>query len=232
MNAPEPAPASGRGLDPVASLDLQRTSTVDQVVEALRHAILDGRLAPGVALREISLADGLGVSRGTVREALRVLTAESLVTHQAHRGATVAQLDQADAADAYLARLPIECAAAEHVARTGDGLDALRAAVDEMAVAAEAGDVADLVEAHASFHVALVATLGSRRLRRFFSSVQSELRLSLATVERMTGAMAETLADHRELLDQLVGGDPEACRAAVIDHLGHGAADVADLPEL
>jgi DNA-binding GntR family transcriptional regulator len=221
------APSSG-----LIAIGIERSSTVDQVVDALRHAILDGRLAPGEPLKEVSLASGLGVSRGTVREALRVLASDALVRHEAHRGASVARLDWDDAADAYQARIPVEQAAAERVARTGDRLAALRQAVESMAAAAGASDVASFVEAHAMFHATLVGVLGSRRLDRFHASLQAELRLSLATIERMTGSMGETTDDHRRLVDLLAGGDVDAARQAMVDHLRHGAADIAELPGL
>lgn len=216
----------------LATIGIERSSTVDQVVAALRHAILDGRLPPGSPLKEVSLATSLGVSRGTVREALRVLASDALVVHQVHRGATVARLDRADAADAFLARIPIECAAAEQVARTGERLPELHGALAEMAAAAGTSDVARFVDAHSSFHAVLVGVLRSRRLDRFHVTLQAELRLSLATIERITDSMTETTDDHRGLVDVLARGDAEAARQAMADHLRHGAADVAELDDL
>ena len=216
----------------LATIGIERSSTVDQVVAALRHAILDGRLPPGSPLKEVSLATSLGVSRGTVREALRVLASDALVHHQVHRGATVARLDRADAADAFLARILIECAAAEQVARTGEQLTELHGALAEMAEAGDAGDVARFVDAHSEFHAALVGALGSRRLDRFHATLQAELRLSLATIERITDSLAETTQDHRRLLGVLASGEAEAACQAMADHLRHGAADVAELEDL
>lgn len=219
--------------DPLGTVDVARTSTVDQVARGLRDAILDGRLAPGTALRETSLAERLGVGRGTVREALRMLVSDGLVRHHPHRGAAVARLEGADVLDVFAARRVVEVAAAERAVGAApherSGLDD---AVDHMRSRIEAGDVAGFVDAHAAFHRALVATLGSPRLARFFDTLQAELRLSFAVLDRLTGGVDDSVASHRALLSAIESGDPDTARRAILDHLEHGASDVGDLPDL
>lgn len=215
----------------LAAVDLERTSALGQVADALRLAILDGRLPPGTPLRETALADQLGVSRGTVREALRLLAPEGLVDHRAHRGAVVAELDPDDVEDLYRARAVVEVAAAERACGLGpERLAALTVAVEAMRAAARSDHVADYVNAHASFHGALVDMLGSERLSRFARSVQAELRLGFAVLDRMTGSLDDSVAAHESILDVLRGGDAPAARHAVSEHLLHGAEDVAELP--
>ena len=70
-----------------------RSSTVDRVAEELRRALFDGEVEPGTPLREVALAEAMGVSRSTVREALGVLVAEGLATREPNRGVHVAELD-------------------------------------------------------------------------------------------------------------------------------------------
>ena len=67
-------------------LDLEHLSTVDRVADELRRAVFDGELESGTPLREVALADSLGVSRSTVREALAALVGEGLATREPHRG--------------------------------------------------------------------------------------------------------------------------------------------------
>src|SRR6266567_7515964 len=74
------------------TLQLRRESTAEQVASALRELILSARFMPGTHLREGPLADQLGVSRNTVREAMQILVSEGLVTREIHRGAYVARL--------------------------------------------------------------------------------------------------------------------------------------------
>lgn len=215
----------------LAGVGIERTSTVEQVVHALRRAILNGDLPPGTPLRETALADRFEVSRGTVREALRVLEPEGLIEHRAHRGAVVAALDPLDVIDVYRARLVVEVAAAERASEVGpDGLAGLRRAVDVMRGAAAGDEVADYVEAHAEFHRALVGVLESHRLARFAGSLQSELRLGFAVLDRMSGTLADSATAHEQLLDTMAHGGREAARQAVLDHLRHGAEDVVELP--
>lgn len=213
-----------------SAIGITRTSTLEQVVSALRLAILDGRLAPGTPLRETALADQLGVSRGTVREALRLLGPEGLIEHRPHRGAVVADLDPADMIDVYEARIVLESAGAERAADMGaDALDGMREALAAMGRAAAADDVAGYVEAHAEFHHALVELLASDRLSKFSSSLNGELRLGFAVLDRMTGSLGDSVTAHATLLDTLASGDRSVARAAIVDHLQHGVDDVAEL---
>ena len=78
-------PQGGRA-EPFGTLHLEHSSTVDRVADELRRAVFDGELESGTPLREVALAESLGVSRPTVREALGVLVAEGLATREPNRG--------------------------------------------------------------------------------------------------------------------------------------------------
>src|SRR5438132_14067192 len=71
---------------------IDRVSVADQVATVLRPRILDGELRPGTSLPEVPLASSLGVSRNTMREAMRILSLEGLLKRNLHRGVTVSQL--------------------------------------------------------------------------------------------------------------------------------------------
>src|ERR671933_2087294 len=90
---------------------IDRASTTEQVLQELREAIIDGRIAQGEALREVSLARAFGTGRSAVREAIRQLVQEGLVEYQLHRGAFVRIMSLADRLDVYLPREAIETAA-------------------------------------------------------------------------------------------------------------------------
>src|SRR5262249_43322057 len=91
-----------------AGLAIQKTSTADQVAGLLRERILRGELRPGTPLREVLLAGSIGVSRNTLREALRILIQEGLVLHTVHRGITVMELSREAVADIYRVRRILE----------------------------------------------------------------------------------------------------------------------------
>jgi len=97
-----------------------RRRLVDVVSDALRDAIADGMLAPGVRLREVALAERFGVSPTPVREALRRLEREGLVEVDPHRGASVATFDAAEIADLYEVHEVLECRAVRRAAMAGD----------------------------------------------------------------------------------------------------------------
>jgi DNA-binding GntR family transcriptional regulator len=84
--------------------NIQRQSTTEQAADAVRQAVLSGRLLPGTPLREAALAAGIGVSRSTLREAARTLESEGLVIYQMNRGILVADITGPDVADIYAAR--------------------------------------------------------------------------------------------------------------------------------
>ena len=72
--------------DTLSGLSIRRVSTADQVASLMRQRILRGEFKPGTSLREVVIAAAIGVSRNTLREALRILVQEGLVRHSVHRG--------------------------------------------------------------------------------------------------------------------------------------------------
>lgn len=204
------------------SFTIRRASTAEQVADELRATILDGRLRPGDRIVESSLAARVGVSRNTLREALRALVREGLVTHQPHRGAVVTQLSEEDVAEIYRVRRILETtalAAAEGAAP--ETLAGLEEAATELEDAVERGDWARATEQDLLFHRRLVALLGSLRLETFAGGLLSELRLGLAAVDRYDGraAMAE---EHRRLLALARRGRSESARRLLLEDLARG----------
>ena len=102
--------------NPLAGLDVQLESTAEQVAGALREAIIDGNLAQGTYLREVSLAKRFNVSRNTIREATQILVGERLVTRRMHRGAFVSRLVTDDVHDLYRVRRIVELPAIDGAA--------------------------------------------------------------------------------------------------------------------
>ena len=203
------------------SLELEQTSTVDRAAEALRRALFAGDLEPGTPLREVALAESLGIARSTVREALGLLTTEGLVTRIPYRGVVVAALDPADVHDVITARLALEEAGVRAwPTASSEARAAVHNALDAYAAAARSGaDPRPLAEAHLAFHRALVGLTGSSRLVATAAALHGELRLALAGVERRRGNSHQQVAAHRELLEVVAGNDTAAAVAAIRTHL-------------
>jgi DNA-binding GntR family transcriptional regulator len=212
---------------------IERRSTAEQAAEALRQAILSGRLLPGMPLREAAVAAELGISRGTLREAARTLESEGLVRHQMNRGIVVTEIAAEDVADIYAARAALELAAVD--ALTGHRDPAVYADLADLVERIEhgfdRGDTAAVLDGDRRFHATLVAATGSPRLRRFYRQLQQEQRLALALSERSRRELGRTADDHRQLLDAL-HGSPAQARAQLTAHLHAGAAELQRLLDL
>jgi DNA-binding GntR family transcriptional regulator len=212
---------------------IQRKSTTEQAAEAVRQAILSGRLPPGTPLREAAVAAELSVSRSTVREAARTLESEGLVRYQMNRGIVVADVTGPDVVDIYASRAAVELVAADALTRHRDPMiyQKLADLVDQIERAFEHGDPDAALEGDRLFHTTLVAATGSPRLRRFHRQLQQEQRLALALAERSRRELGRTSDDHRQLLDGL-HGSPEQARAELTAHLQAGAAELRRLLDL
>jgi DNA-binding GntR family transcriptional regulator len=220
-------PLQSSSAGPFDSLSLEHSSTVDRVVEELRRALFDGELGPGTPLREVALADAMGVSRSTVREALAVLVVEGLATREPNRGVHVTALDPDAVHDVIAARSVLEVAgvrrwaAASEEARD-DVRDAL-AAFTEIAEGLGAGTStpADLTAAHLELHRSFVGLTGSTRLVAVAEALSAEVRLGLAKVDRIRRNAPDQVLSHRHLLELLEQGDVEGAARELEEHLAH-----------
>lgn len=201
---------------------LASQTLADRAGEMLRERILAGDLASGDRLVEARIAQQLGISRGPLREALKQLAAEGLVREEPRRGTFVATPTVQDVRDAYDLRVAIEGKAARLVIANHDraALEALRRAVDEIASAAEAGDLRKLVRADYGFHETLCRVSGNRRLLDAFVRNASVLRILLRLEEeRFYRSFDEVSGQHRDLLAAVEAGDASTAEALVTEHL-------------
>ena len=194
---------------------LDRSTTGAQVARALRELILDGSLEPGTHLREQQLATGLGVSRNTLREALRGLAEQGLVTHHAHRGVVVTDLTEADVADLFRLRLVLECDGLAVIDEPG--VASLLRATDAFAASLAGGDIVEALEHDFAFHRTLVGALGSARLSAAHARAQGELRLVMLQLDREYEP--PQVEEHRAIVDALAAGKRAGAAAALTDHL-------------
>jgi DNA-binding GntR family transcriptional regulator len=194
---------------------LDRSTTGAQVAHAVREMILDGSLEPGTHLREQQLAHALGVSRNTLREALRSLVEQGLLTHHPHRGVVVTDLVEADVDDLFRMRGVLEGAGLATI--DGDGIAALARSTDAFAAALAVGDIVGALEHDFAFHRVLVDALGSARLSAAHARAQGELRLVMLQLDR--DYEPPQVAEHRAIVDALTAGDVKRAIRALDDHL-------------
>lgn len=198
-------------------------SAAELATEELRRLMFDGELEPGTPLREVALAESLGVSRATVREALGTLVAEGLADRITHRGTAVRTLSPADVRDVCRARLALELAGLERfgtappAARQGL-VDAL-ADYRRLARRRTRPTIAEVTAGHLAVHRALVGLTGSERLVAMADALYAEVRLALSSVDRARGNLPEQAAHHSELVGLLEAGDLAGARRELVAHL-------------
>jgi DNA-binding GntR family transcriptional regulator len=199
---------------------IARASTTEQVLQELREAIVDGRIAQGEALREIPLAQTLGTGRSAVREAIRQLVQEGLVDYELHRGAFVRTMSLADRLDVYVAREAIEAGVARLAVEASPkpDLSRLRAALQALRTMAEGHDriTDELIEADIRFHEELVRLADSPRLTRAHETLAAETRMLLR--HHPAYPWSDYVTDHERLFDAIERRDPRA-PDHVIEHL-------------
>ena len=216
--------------DSLVTIGLEQTSTVDRVVEELRRAVFEGDLESGTPLREVALAESLGVSRPTVREALTVLVAEGLATREPHRGVSVATPDPESIGDVSRAREVLELAGVRRWAQAADAeRKAVRTALEEYAAAVAAGaSYEELNRRHLAIHLTFVGLTGSPRLVAMAAAEHAELRLALAQVERARRNASDQVAAHQLLVDLLESDDVAGAEDELGRHLADGEAAILE----
>lgn len=209
----------GRGGAAGAPMEFRRSSTADQLASAIRKQVMAGELKPGSPVREAAIAESAGVSRNTVREALRILAAEGLVQHRVNYGMVVTALTIEDVADIYGIRSIFEpLAMSTLLSQKKPDFTPLRAAVGTLRDATRSCDSESILEADFAFHRSLVAYLGNRRVDQIYGAILVELRLVLAAYDA-TSAADDSIYDHERLLSLAEAGSRRAAVEAVREHL-------------
>lgn len=187
----------------------------EQVITALRTAILDFQLRPGQRLVERELIEQLGVSRTTVREALRELTSEGLVTVVPQRGAVVSAPSLAEAEDMYDIRAVLESVLVERFVEraTDEQLDRLDASVEDFARhTAGTDDIRVVLDAKDKIYEVLIEGAASPSLKNIIEGIQARVRLLRATSMGEPGRAEEAAEELRAVVT--AARNREAKRAA------------------
>ncbi|MHC6178094.1 GntR family transcriptional regulator [Glutamicibacter endophyticus] len=197
-----------------------------RVIEQIRNEIIDGVRKPGSRLVERDLAEELGVSRLPIRDALRVLVSEGLVTPRPRTWATVREFSASDVADLHEVRAALEAmtftlAAQRH---TREGLAELREVLDRELAAAANQDYTTARRAGASFHEVVIKLAGNDLLLELQSSLAPRMRWLLAQHDDL-----QTMAHEHELLFEAIAErDVELVKRLVEQHLNTSRGSLAD----
>lgn len=198
------------------------------VASILRARIAEGQLRPGVKLSEQALAEAMGVSRNTLREAFAVLDHELIITRIPNRGVFVASPGIEGVKEIYAARRMIEPAAVLWGPRLN--VPALAAVVRDAQSALAQGDVEAMADANQCFHEELVRATGSEHLEELMTKVLAQMRLVFHAmsgapdfhshyVQLNAGLVELLLAGRREEAAQTLRGYLDTAEAELLAHL-------------
>jgi DNA-binding GntR family transcriptional regulator len=199
-----------------------------RLADALRRAILDFRLKPGDRLIERELCEQSGVSRTSVREALRQLETEGLITSIPNKGPVVASVTAAEAKDIYELRAVLEGLAARKCAleATEGEIAGLRRAVVAFRKAARSADPRSLIAAKTMFYDLLMAGAHNDALEAALRNLHGRVTLLRATSMSQPGRVDSSAAELETIVDAIARRDPRAAERASRRHV-EKAAEIA-----
>lgn len=197
------------------------------VVTELRRIILSGDAPPGTSVPLADVAELFGISHIPVREALKTLIGEGLVTHRPNSGYTVAQLTVQELREMYIVRASLEVAAQSIAVKlaTDEQVDVAKAANERMTQAILDGDAAAFQRESRNFHFALVRPSGMRRLLRMLEVAWNIIEPSQPMIHVSPDNHVLLNADHDDMFTAFAARDGEQLRVISERH-AHSLNDV------
>ncbi len=210
----------------MSAVTLTPRALYQEVAELLRQRIFSHALPPGSWIDELKLAEEYGISRTPLREALKVLAAEGLVTMKVRRGAYVTEVSERDLADVYHLLGLLESDAAGAVAeRASDAeLRELQALHAELEAAAAPGQVdrEHFFAVNERFHMRLLAIADNRWRDQMVADLRKVMKLNRRNSLLKSGRIDESLKEHRALMAALAARDADSATARMREHFRNG----------
>ena len=194
----------------------------EQVAERLRQQIFARELEPGNWIDELRLCAQWGISRTPMREALKVLAAEGLVTMKVRRGAYVTEMSRDDVAQVYHLLSLLESDAAAQVASKADPAQLTRLHALHGLLESQVGTRDAFFAANERFHLALLEFAGNRWAVQVVQDLRKVMKLNRHHSLLKQGRLEDSLAEHRRLMQALAAGDARAARRTMQAHFRSG----------
>ena len=206
----------------MSAIALAPRALYEEVAELLRQRIFRRELEPGSWIDEVKLAQEYGISRTPLREALKVLAAEGLVTMKVRRGAYVTEVSEQDLAEVYHLLSLLESDAAAVVAeRASDAeLQELQALHRELEGATADRD--RFFAINERFHMRVLEIAGNRWRNQMVADLRKVMKLHRHNSLLKSGRIEESLAEHAGVMRALAARDAEAARARMQEHFRNG----------
>lgn len=210
----------------MTALSLSHRALYEEVAELLRQRIFDRDLAPGSWIDELKIAEAYGISRTPLREALKVLAAEGLVTMKVRRGAYVTEVSERDLSDVYYLLSLLESDAASVVANTATAaqIEELQALHSELEAAAspEQQDRELFFEINDRFHMRLLEIANNRWRVQMVMDLRKVMKLNRHNSLLKSGRIQESLNEHRVLMAAIVARDAKLSQQQMQSHFKSG----------
>jgi DNA-binding GntR family transcriptional regulator len=217
-----------------STLRIEDVPTVRAIVaQKLREAIMSGNLKPGQRLVERELCEMMGVSRPSIREALRLLEADGLVNTVPHRGPMVSTISLEEARQLYAARAVLEGYAGRECARLHDPVVVRRIgdALTRLKAALAKPDMIAILEAKTDFYAALIGGCQNAFIERMLKPLHDRITLlritSMSHPKRINKSLREVTAIWRAIQS----GDEDLAERCCVDHVKAAAVAALDMIE-
>ncbi len=206
----------------MSALTITPRALYEEVAELLRQRIFRRELEPGSWIDELKLAQEYGISRTPLREAIKVLAAEGLVTMKVRRGAYVTEVSERDLAEVYHLLALLESDAAGVVAQRATPeqlaeLGALHAQLEKAAHQRER-----FFEINERFHMKLLEVADNRWRNQMVADLRKVMKLNRHNSLLKSGRVAESLAEHRAIVEALMARDGPLAMARMQQHFANG----------
>ncbi len=207
---------------PTASKTLAPRALYQEVAEQLRMQIFNRELAPGSWIDELMLAGAFGISRTPLREALKVLAVEGLVTMKLRRGAYVTEASASDLVQVYHLMALLESDAAASVAAHASlaQVAELQALHDRLET--QTGERDAFFATNEQFHLAMLRLAGNRWATQIVADLRKVMKLNRQLSLLKQGRVEDALAEHRAVMAAIAAGDAEAARSSMRKHFAAG----------
>ncbi len=208
----------------------RRATLAGEVRAEIERMIVDGDLAAGVKMNELALSNIMGVSRGTVREAIRSLADSGLIDLVANRGAFVHETTLAEVRNLYDLRGAIFAMACSASARrVADGTEPslskrLTRKIEAMQTALVREDTRLYYTLNIEFHDMLLEAAGNPKAKTIYDNLVKEMHLFRRRGLSIVTNLARSLEEHIAISDAVIAGDTESARAAAHHHITSGLA--------
>ncbi len=202
-------------------LKIQSQSVQEQAVQKLREAIMRGVFQPGEKVVEANLCELLGISRGSLREALRQLAAEKLVTIIPNRGPFIADISLEEALEIYHVRAMLEGEACYLYASRADeaGIEQMRLALKDFERAVRKGDALERLASTARFYQVILAGCGNQIIAEMLQGLIARINFLRARSMSTPGRARHSLAELTDMFAAIEARNARSARAAAVNHV-------------